>query len=455
MARINNTTAYPQDATVTIEDFLIGSDADDSSATKTYTLESILDLFAAEVGEITLEGYDDSGTRAGGDLIVQLGDYDASTNGTKITITDSTSTVDVDGFFSITGNNATGMFSGNGLTTAQFYTLPDQTGTMALVEDIPTTVGDVFKTGTPVNNQLAIWTDDETIEGDPAVVIENDGVFRRLTLGVDDTTAGYIRLYGHSGVAANSGIQMYNNADQDSNVESWTLFPVFGGGSAGNFVIQASGTVSGEALNIDDATLGITAPNMSTADIDALGNSALVTKEYLDTNTTDTSEWSTYTGTRAGGNIAVTLGDYDESGTGTAVEITDAARSIRMGDIQESYNGVILQIDDANSNINMFTPIGDVQLHCQGFQLSITGESTPTVGQILTVKSEAAGMADMTWSDQPYDNTGYIVSGLPTGAQGDRTYVTDANATTFMSIVAGGGSNIVPVFHNGTNWVIG
>jgi hypothetical protein len=36
-----------------------------------------------------------------------------------------------------------------------------------------------------------------------------------------------------------------------------------------------------------------------------------------------------------------------------------------------------------------------------------------------------------------------------------RHTVTDANATTFNSIVAGGGANVVPVFSDGTNWRIG
>lgn len=48
------------------------------------------------------------------------------------------------------------------------------------------------------------------------------------------------------------------------------------------------------------------------------------------------------------------------------------------------------------------------------------------------------------------------VSALPAaGTAGRRAYVTDANATTFNSTVAGGGSNKVPVHDNGTNWVIG
>lgn len=41
------------------------------------------------------------------------------------------------------------------------------------------------------------------------------------------------------------------------------------------------------------------------------------------------------------------------------------------------------------------------------------------------------------------------------GLAGYRAFVTDANATTFASIVAGGGSNGVPVYCDGTNWRIG
>ncbi len=50
------------------------------------------------------------------------------------------------------------------------------------------------------------------------------------------------------------------------------------------------------------------------------------------------------------------------------------------------------------------------------------------------------------------------VSGLPaaaTAGQGARRMVTDATVTTFASVVAGGGSNILPVFCDGTNWRIG
>lgn len=51
----------------------------------------------------------------------------------------------------------------------------------------------------------------------------------------------------------------------------------------------------------------------------------------------------------------------------------------------------------------------------------------------------------------------YIASGLPSAATaggGAMAYVTDANATTRLSVVAGGGSNKVMVFSDGINWLI-
>lgn len=49
------------------------------------------------------------------------------------------------------------------------------------------------------------------------------------------------------------------------------------------------------------------------------------------------------------------------------------------------------------------------------------------------------------------------VSGLPSASvgAGARAFVTDATATTFASVVAGGGANGVPVYSDGANWRIG
>lgn len=49
-------------------------------------------------------------------------------------------------------------------------------------------------------------------------------------------------------------------------------------------------------------------------------------------------------------------------------------------------------------------------------------------------------------------------SGLPTAASvgaGARAFITDGNTTTFMATVGGSGSNSIPIYSNGTNWLVG
>lgn len=64
--------------------------------------------------------------------------------------------------------------------------------------------------------------------------------------------------------------------------------------------------------------------------------------------------------------------------------------------------------------------------------------------------------ADSVDSLIPFKLKTYTVATLPgSPVKGWVAMVTDANATTFASIVAGGGSNNVPVYYDGTNWRIG
>jgi len=64
--------------------------------------------------------------------------------------------------------------------------------------------------------------------------------------------------------------------------------------------------------------------------------------------------------------------------------------------------------------------------------------------------------ADSVDSLIPFKLKTYTVATLPgSPVKGWVAMVTDANATTFASTVAGGGSNNVPVYYDGTNWKIG
>lgn len=52
-------------------------------------------------------------------------------------------------------------------------------------------------------------------------------------------------------------------------------------------------------------------------------------------------------------------------------------------------------------------------------------------------------------------STGVLVSSLSTDPSIYKSLVRDANSITFGDIVVGGGSNIVPVYYDGTDWRIG
>ena len=85
----------------------------------------------------------------------------------------------------------------------------------------------------------------------------------------------------------------------------------------------------------------------------------------------------------------------------------------------------------------------DIQYHSNGYHTFYIA-NTP----IVSVSS--AGLACTTSKTNVF-----TVATLPTGVEGMRAGVSDATATTFASIVTGGGTNHVPVYHNGTNWIIG
>ena len=99
-----------------------------------------------------------------------------------------------------------------------------------------------------------------------------------------------------------------------------------------------------------------------------------------------------------------------------------------------------------------------------GGNLAVTGTSAFTGAVTLTGGVTGAMAATGAVSGTTVTASSYIASGsvavgsLPSAATagaGARMFVTDANATTFLSIVAAGGSNKVPVVSNGTNWLIG
>ncbi len=85
--------------------------------------------------------------------------------------------------------------------------------------------------------------------------------------------------------------------------------------------------------------------------------------------------------------------------------------------------------------------------------LSRIWNNTPGIGKPSYWEAKAAN----TWQGQGYPDGSTTVSGLPAAAsstEGATAVVTDATATTFLSTVAGGGTNHVPVKVINGNWLI-
>lgn len=88
--------------------------------------------------------------------------------------------------------------------------------------------------------------------------------------------------------------------------------------------------------------------------------------------------------------------------------------------------------------------------------------ATPSSANLAAAVTGETGSGALVFGTSPALSTPVTtpttVAGLPaaaTAGAGARSFVTDANATTFASIVAAGGANGVPCFSDGTDWRIG
>jgi len=94
-----------------------------------------------------------------------------------------------------------------------------------------------------------------------------------------------------------------------------------------------------------------------------------------------------------------------------------------------------------------------------------TGSAAPisATGSNYVVLADGGGNVSQYWNNTTKSTvftgvtqtTGYTVATLPTGVTGMRAYVTNALAPTYGNTVVGGGSVTIPVFYNGTNWIVG
>ncbi len=114
------------------------------------------------------------------------------------------------------------------------------------------------------------------------------------------------------------------------------------------------------------------------------------------------------------------------------------------------------------SNVAAFAKIAGVQASAYtGVLKFYTRRADATMtesGQFDSVGNFGVGVAPVCAGDfnGPVRVNAYTVATLPAASLGIGMIacVTDANATTRLSVVAGGGSNKAPVWSDGTNWLI-
>jgi hypothetical protein len=136
------------------------------------------------------------------------------------------------------------------------------------------------------------------------------------------------------------------------------------------------------------------------------------------------------------GSVSVGIGNVDSAEVVTA---TDRPIFI-VG------NGTVSSSSDAS--------YGNTLTRSDAFRVLFNGTITAPSLSTAEIDGEATGKVLTT---REWAQIGYTVATLPAGVTGRRAHVTDSNVAAsgnFGTTVAGGGANIVPVFYNGTNWII-
>jgi hypothetical protein len=121
--------------------------------------------------------------------------------------------------------------------------------------------------------------------------------------------------------------------------------------------------------------------------------------------------------------------------------------------ISECANGMTFYTNHSGASIRFGSGSGTLAMTLDGSQNLLIGTTSQVGAALLTVAGQVYGTSLRTAQT--------TVAGLPnaaTAGAGARAFVTDSNATMTAGIgatVAGSGSNKVPVYSDGTNWIIG
>lgn len=194
--------------------------------------------------------------------------------------------------------------------------------------------------------------------------------------------------------------------------------------------------------------------NAMTANTDGFQNTA-VGSEALDANTS--GDYSTALGYQA--LTAATTADYNVAAGYRALNATTTGGS----NTAVGADALLLATGTGNTAVgrqagdSITTGSNNLVLGNGADASSATVSNEITLGNTSITSFRIPGIT-LTFSVKYFNHGTLTVATLPaaaTAGAGARAFVTDANATTFASVVAGGGANGVPVYSDGTNWRIG
>ena len=194
--------------------------------------------------------------------------------------------------------------------------------------------------------------------------------------------------------------------------------------------------------------------NAMTANTDGFQNTA-VGSEALDANTS--GDYSTALGYQA--LTAATTADYNVAAGYRALNATTTGGS----NTAVGADALLLATGTGNTAVgrqagdSITTGSNNLVLGNGADASAATVSNEITLGNSSVTSMRVPGLtltAGTKWINNGTQTVAMLVAAGTAGA-GARAVVTDANATTFAAIVAGGGANVVPVYSDGTNWRIG
>jgi len=269
----------------------------------------------------------------------------------------------------------------------------------------------------------------------------NDGTGDPLQTAFDKCNDNFTELYNASGITGFSNI---SNGASNVNVVSSGGNVTVGIGGTGNVAVFAT---TGEYITgLMSVTGNITGGNLSAVNL--VINSI-------------SSDDSSFVSIEDGVNVTGAISATGNITSGNLSAVNLVINSISSDDssfvsIEDGVN--VTGAISATGNITGGNVLGGANVNATthtGTTVSVTGNITG--GNVLFGAGVVSGTGNITGG--PYLKTSSLtVATLPsasTAGAGARSFVSDATATTFASIVAGSGANPVPVFSDGTNWKIG